>query len=243
MLALQGTLTVVPFRCISSSMDEHALDSGHVSPSGSMEWRARAPTPPQHLSTQPQLSPQQADLAGIRPPGEKRPSKALCRLIHITTGNSQIRAHPYRRLSTHPAHRHHEHSRSLVASSSSSRFAQPHAYEHRQGIAPQPMRHSITHPGGWPDRPQHARIRGPIQHSQHNFVQNAQVCITFICNVPLLSHYQRRLWAVATTKSGRMSICWVLTLLALTPLRIMPIPFHRQDTLAQWGMRTHLMWP
>jgi len=144
MLALQGTLTVVPFRCISSSMDEHALGSGHVSPSGSMEWRARAPTPRQHLSTQPQPSPQR-DLAGTGPPG-----------------NSQIRAHPYRPLSVHPAHRHHEHLRSPAASSPSSGFAQPHAYEHRQGIAPQPMRHSFTHPGGWPDRPQHARTRGSV---------------------------------------------------------------------------------
>jgi hypothetical protein len=88
---------------------------------------------------------------------------ALCRLICITTGNLPIRTHPYRPLSAHPAHRHHEHSRSSpAASSSSSRFAQPHAYEHRQGIAPQLMRHSFTHPGGWPDRPQHARIRGSV---------------------------------------------------------------------------------
>jgi hypothetical protein len=158
MLALQGTLTVVPFGCISSSMDEHALGSGHVSPSGSVEWRARAPTPRQRLSMQPQGFPQRAGTS--RPPGEKPPSKALCRLIRITTENSQIRAHPYRRpLSAHPSHRHDEHSRSPAASSSSG-FAQPHAYEHRQGIAPQPMRHSITHPGGWPDRPQHARTRG-----------------------------------------------------------------------------------
>lgn len=27
-----------------------------------------------------------------------------------------------------------------------------------------------------------------IQHPQHNFVQNAQVCFTYISNVPLLSH-------------------------------------------------------
>jgi hypothetical protein len=40
---LQGTLTVAPFPSISSPMDEHALESGHASPSGSMEWRARAP--------------------------------------------------------------------------------------------------------------------------------------------------------------------------------------------------------
>lgn len=162
MLALQGTLTVVPFRCISSSMDEHALGSGHVSPSGSTEWRAQAPTPRQHLSTQAQLSPQRAHLAGTRPSGEKPTFKALCRLIRITTGNLQIRAHPYRPLSAHSAHRRHEHSRSPAASSPSSGFAQPHAYEHRQGIAPQPMRQSFTHPGGWPDRPQRARTRGSV---------------------------------------------------------------------------------
>lgn len=164
MLALQGTLTVIPFGCISSSMDEHALGSGHVSPSGSVEWRARAPTPRQHLSMQPRPSPQRADLTGpSRTPGEKPPSRALCRLIRITTGNSQIRAHPYRPSSAHPAHRHHEHSRSPAASSPSSGSAQPHAYEHRQGIAAQPMRHSFTHPGGWPDRPQHARTRGSVR--------------------------------------------------------------------------------
>jgi len=28
----------------------------------------------------------------------------------------------------------------------------------------------------------------PIQHQQHNFVQNAQVCITHICDVPLFSY-------------------------------------------------------
>lgn len=28
----------------------------------------------------------------------------------------------------------------------------------------------------------------PIQHPQHNFVQNAQVCFTYICDVPLLSY-------------------------------------------------------
>ena len=156
MLALQGTLTVVPFHRISS-MDEHGLGSGHVSPSGSVEWRARAPTPRQLPH-----SPQRADLAGTRTPGEKPPTKALCRLICIITGNSQVRAHPYRPLSAHPARQHHEHSRSPVASSSSSRFAQPHAYDHRQGIAPQLMRHSFTHPGGWPDPPQHARTRGSV---------------------------------------------------------------------------------
>jgi hypothetical protein len=28
----------------------------------------------------------------------------------------------------------------------------------------------------------------PIQHTQHNFVQNAQVCVTYLCDVPLLSY-------------------------------------------------------
>jgi hypothetical protein len=28
----------------------------------------------------------------------------------------------------------------------------------------------------------------PIQHPQHNFVQNTQVCITYICDVPPLSY-------------------------------------------------------
>jgi hypothetical protein len=27
-----------------------------------------------------------------------------------------------------------------------------------------------------------------IQHPQHNFVQNPQVCITYVCDVPLLSY-------------------------------------------------------
>jgi hypothetical protein len=28
----------------------------------------------------------------------------------------------------------------------------------------------------------------PIQHPQHNFVQNAQVCISYLCDIPLLSY-------------------------------------------------------
>ena len=81
-------------------------------------------------------------------------------LIYKTTGGLQ-RAHPNRPLSAHP-YRRHEHSRSPAPSSSSSGFPQPHAYDHRQGIAPQPMRYSFTHPGGWPDRLQRSRIRGSI---------------------------------------------------------------------------------
>jgi hypothetical protein len=36
------------------------------------------------------------------------------------------------------------------------------------------------------NNPSYVPIR--VQHPQHNFVQNAQVCITYICDVPLLSH-------------------------------------------------------
>ena len=71
-IKIVGTrMLALPFRCISSSMDEHALRSGHVSPSGSVEWRARAPTPRPHLSSQPQLSPQRADSADTRLSGEE----------------------------------------------------------------------------------------------------------------------------------------------------------------------------
>jgi hypothetical protein len=77
MLALQGTLTVAPFHCISSSMDEHALASGYGSPSGSMEWRARAPIPQQHPSLPPQLSRQRADLGSTGSSGEKPPFKTI----------------------------------------------------------------------------------------------------------------------------------------------------------------------
>ncbi len=83
-------------------------------------------------------------------------------LICIITGNLQIRSHPYRRLSVHPAHRHHERPCSPAPSSPSSGFEQLHAFEHRQGIAPQPMRHSFTHPGGWPDRPQRSRASANV---------------------------------------------------------------------------------
>ena len=59
--------------------------------------------------------------------------------------------------------------------------------------------------------------RSPIQHAQHNFGQHPQVCITYLCGVPLLSCISR-LWMVATTNSGQMNIYRVLTLLVITPL-------------------------
>jgi hypothetical protein len=83
-------------------------------------------------------------------------------LTYLTIGHSRITAHSSRPPSAHPAYQHPEHSPSPAPSSHSSRFAQPHAHEYRQGIAPQPMRHAFTHPGGWPDRPQRLRARGSV---------------------------------------------------------------------------------
>ena len=54
-------------------------------------------------------------------------------------------------------HAHPDPSPSPAPSSSSSGLAQSRAYRQTEGIAPQPMRHSFTHPGGWPDRLQRAR--------------------------------------------------------------------------------------
>jgi hypothetical protein len=42
----------------------------------------------------------------------------------------------------------------------------------------------------------------PIQHPQHNFVQNAQVCITYTCGVPLLSYISMQ------TLGGREHELW-----------------------------------
>jgi len=150
MLALQGTLTVASFHCVSSSMDEHA--SGYASTSSSIGWGMRAPTPRQ-----------QAQL-----PAEQAVSEITGRSEHSqirTHPNRPASAHPSRPPSTHPAHQHREHSPSPVPSSPSSRFAQPHAHQHRQGIAPQPMRYAFTHPGGWPDHSQRFRARGSVGSS------------------------------------------------------------------------------
>lgn len=141
MLALQGTLTVPSFYGLSSSMDEHAPESGHASPSGSMGWRTRVPTSRYQL----QLPPERADLGNTG-----------------LSEHSQTGAHPSRPSSAHIAYQQHEHSPSPAPSSPSSGFTQAHTHEHRQGIAPQPMRYAFTHPGGWPDRPQRSRARGSV---------------------------------------------------------------------------------
>lgn len=83
MLALQGTLTVPSFYGVSSSMDEHALESGHASPSGSgsMGWRMRAPT----SRYQPQLPPEGADLGSTGLSGECSILRHRASLIWIIT--------------------------------------------------------------------------------------------------------------------------------------------------------------
>jgi len=78
------------------------------------------------------------------------------------TGPSQIRANPSRPSPTRRLHPHNEHSPSPTPSSYSSGFTRAPAHENRQGIAPQPMRHTFTHPGGWPDRLQRTRTRGSV---------------------------------------------------------------------------------
>jgi hypothetical protein len=45
----------------------------------------------------------------------------------------------------------------------------------------------------------------PTPHLQHTFVQNAQVCITYICDVPLLSHISM---LSAQTLDGRDHELW-----------------------------------
>ena len=85
------------------------------------------------------------------------PSRLRALLIHPHIEYSQSRAqssHP------HPVHRGYTHpgpSPSPAPSSSSSGLAQSRARRQTEGIAPQPMRYSFTHPGGWPDRLQRAQ--------------------------------------------------------------------------------------
>jgi len=139
-------------------MDEHA--SGYASPSSSMGWRMRAPT------QQAQLPPEQADLEITARSGERSIPRHCIALIRITIEHSQVRTHPNqpasadpsRPPSTRPAYQHREHSPSPVPSSPSSGFAQPHAHEHRQDTAPEPMRYAFAYPGGWPDHSQRFRV-------------------------------------------------------------------------------------
>lgn len=80
--------------------------------------------------------------------------RALLIRLHIEYSQSRAQPshpHPVRaRIHPHPPP-------SPAPSSSSSGLAQSRAYRQTEGIAPQPMRHSFTHPGGWPDRLQRAR--------------------------------------------------------------------------------------
>ncbi|KAN0130081.1 hypothetical protein V8E53_012026 [Lactarius tabidus] len=130
-------------------MDEHALKYGHSSPSNYTRRRARAPTPRRHSSTQTHLTPLQGDLESLRH-SEYSPSRP-----------QPSHSHPVHRAR---AHMHPEPSPSPAPSSSSSGLAQSRAYRQTEGIAPQPMRHSFTHPGGWPDRLQ--RPRTIVAHPQ-----------------------------------------------------------------------------
>jgi len=129
---------VLTSHSLSSSMDEHALKSVYSSPSSYTRRRARAPTPRHHSSTHP--PPLQGDLESPR---------------HSEYSQSRAQSsHP------HPVHRayiHPEPSPSPAPSSSSSGLARSRAHRQTEGIAPQPMRHSFTHPGGWPDRLERAR--------------------------------------------------------------------------------------
>ena len=137
-----------------SSMDEHALKTVYSSPSSYTRRRARAPTPRHHSSTHP--PPLQGDLENPRHSGARPPVATSC-VTNTPIEYSQSRAlssHP------HPVHRayiHPELSPSPAPSSSSSGLARSRAHRQTEGIAPQPIRHSFTHPGGWPDRLQRAR--------------------------------------------------------------------------------------
>lgn len=93
------------------------------------------------------------------------PSECRVLLIrhHIEYSPSRVQMGP---LPVHHMHTRPEPSPSPAPSSSSSGLAQPRAYGKAEGIAPQIMRHSFTHPGGWPDRLQRARTRNLDVHAQ-----------------------------------------------------------------------------
>jgi hypothetical protein len=94
------------------------------------------------------------------------PSGRRALLIRHHIEYSPSRAHSSHLLPVHRVYTHPEPSPSPVPSSSSSGLAQPRAHGKVEGIAPQPMRYSFTHPGGWPDRLQHTRTGDPALHAQ-----------------------------------------------------------------------------
>ncbi|KAH9050230.1 hypothetical protein EDB84DRAFT_1449813 [Lactarius hengduanensis] len=96
---------------LSSSMDEHALESGYFSPSSYLGRRARAPTPRHHSSTQPHPPALQGDLGS---PGHSE--------------YPQSGAHPSYPLPVHRAYTRPEPSPSPAPSSSSSGLARPRAH-------------------------------------------------------------------------------------------------------------------
>jgi hypothetical protein len=81
--------------------------------------------------------------------------RALLIRLHIEyTQSRALSSHPH---PVHSAYIHPEPSPSPAPSSSSSGLVRSRAHRQTEGIAPQPIRHSFTHPGGWPDRLQRAR--------------------------------------------------------------------------------------
>lgn len=69
---------VLTSHSLSSSMDEHALKPGPVSPSTNTRRRARAPTRRHHLSTQLHPPPPQGDLESPRHSGSRSPFRVSC---------------------------------------------------------------------------------------------------------------------------------------------------------------------
>lgn len=94
------------------------------------------------------------------------PSRRRALLMRPHIEYSRGGALPSHPLPEHRAYARPEPSPSPAPSSSSSRLVQPRAHVKTEGIAPQPMRHSFTHPGGWPDRLQRPRTMDPVARVQ-----------------------------------------------------------------------------
>ncbi|KAI9465846.1 hypothetical protein BJY52DRAFT_1243007, partial [Lactarius psammicola] len=94
------------------------------------------------------------------------PSGRRALLMRPNTEYSQSGSHSSHPLPMHRAYARPELSPSPAPSSSSSGLVQPRAHGQTEGIAPQPMRHSFTHPGGWPDRLQRPRTKDPVARAQ-----------------------------------------------------------------------------